>query len=331
MIRLGVYSLTEFNPNGKGFASRLRWRLTRSRVALTLLSTGMPPDEREREAFEFAMYHLRIANGVCRSTFQKRFQDFDPIVNELLCKRFHGGKLLTVCDQAASDCRASSEWAASIFGIFPEARFEASDVALSAMAVTTGGRTLVEDYEGRPLQLISGCFVENLTGQSWPPVLGPILRSVAEYYSRRIVNAGKPPAEWLRSDSTELDKDGCSFRKLPLVHPDARFFAQREPRFTIARHSIFDRRRERVDVIRTMNIFNFAYFSEEKIAEGVRAVWESLAPEGVWIVGRTWTETPHTHNATIYGRTDTGFIPIHRHGEGTEIESIVSRFVALPV
>ena len=45
------------------------------------------------------------------------------------------------------------------------------------------------------------------------------------------------------------------------------------------------------DVIRTMNIFNVAYFSKERLLEGAQAVARSLGEGGVWIVGRTFRES----------------------------------------
>jgi|GEM_PF-2807214 len=80
---------------------------------------------------------------------------------------------------------------------------------------------------------------------------------------------------------------------------------------------------EPVDVIRSMNIFNTGYFEPPRLAEGARAVWSSLKPGGVWIVGRTWQEKPPSHNVSFFERTGNGFKLLRRYGDGSEIESIV--------
>ena len=50
-----------------------------------------------------------------------------------------------------------------------------------------------------------------------------------------------------------------------------------------------------------MNIFNRAYFSEEQLAAGAAAMFDSLEPGGIWIVGRT-LEDDLTNHATFFRR-----------------------------
>jgi len=40
-------------------------------------------------------------------------------------------------------------------------------------------------------------------------------------------------------------------------------------------------------------------------------------------VGRTWQETPPSHNVSIFEKTEAGFKLACRYGEGSEIESLV--------
>jgi len=79
-------------------------------------------------------------------------------------------------------------------------------------------------------------------------------------------------------------------------------------------------------VIRTMNIYNRAYFSEDRLREGVRAVLSSLKTDGMWIVGRTADEAATSHNATIFRKQDGGTLEIiERVGLGSEIEELALR------
>ena len=71
-----------------------------------------------------------------------------------------------------------------------------------------------------------------------------------------------------------------------------------------------------------MNIYNLSYFEPPQLLEGAKAVWRSLKPNGLWIVGRTWQEAPPLHNVTIFEKTDAGFKLLHRCGDGSEIESL---------
>ena len=70
-----------------------------------------------------------------------------------------------------------------------------------------------------------------------------------------------------------------------------------------------------------MNIFNRDYFSEQQLAEGVSAAFQSLQPGGLWIVGRT-LEEEFTNHATFFRRNEKGFEVLERIGSGSEMESL---------
>ncbi len=75
-----------------------------------------------------------------------------------------------------------------------------------------------------------------------------------------------------------------------------------------------------------MNIYNRAYFSEDRLREGARAVLSSLANDGIWIVGRTEDEAATSHNVTIFRKRDSGVVEVvERVGRGSEIEELAMR------
>jgi hypothetical protein len=76
-----------------------------------------------------------------------------------------------------------------------------------------------------------------------------------------------------------------------------------------------------------MNILNRAYFSEEQLAQAARAIFESVSPGGIWIVGRT-LETDLSNHVSILRRQDEGWEPLERIGNGSEIEEIALRALA---
>jgi hypothetical protein len=97
-----------------------------------------------------------------------------------------------------------------------------------------------------------------------------------------------------------------------------------EPRFRVAVHSVFSRLDSGADVIRTMNIFNRCYFGDAEIARGAAAVFGSLRPGGLWILGRTTEETRVARNCvTVYERQATRFRQVAELNGGSDIAEIV--------
>jgi hypothetical protein len=120
-----------------------------------------------------------------------------------------------------------------------------------------------------------------------------------------------------------LHRDGFQFKKLSLVHPEAAQLELTDSRFRTRSQSIFEPLPSPVHVIRTMNIFNRAYFSPETLKKGIVAVTHSLLPGGIWILGRTVQEEPPLHEVTIYRKEDSGKLRvIERIGPGSEIEAL---------
>ena len=134
------------------------------------------------------------------------------------------------------------------------------------------------------------------------------------------------PERWLNEeDATPLDRPPFVLRKIPVIHPEA--LQLRSNRFAIIRHSAFESLERPCDVIRTMNILNLKYFSTEKLGEGIEAVRRSLVPGGVWIVGRTFQESPPAHDASVFLKDGDGFRLLERYGKGSEVEPLVPAVV----
>lgn len=273
------------------------------------------------------MQDLRLNSGIYRTTSHGRFRELDRFVNELLVARFASTAALDVQDWAASDCLTSSEWAASLLPLFPNARLEASDLTLFLVEVVFGEHgehTVILERDGQPLQYIGPAYLINVNrpDQRSNALTGFMLKRAQAIIAE--VRAGLSiPDEWLDSDSDSFSHPPFLVRKLPMVHPEAALFRERSERFSISRHSAFDTLPRQVDVIRSMNIYNLSYFKPAQLGEGAKAVWSSLKPGGLWIVGRTWQETPPSHNVSIFEKTLAGFKLTCRYGEGSEIESIV--------
>ncbi|HEY6140671.1 MAG TPA: hypothetical protein VI670_23200 [Thermoanaerobaculia bacterium] len=324
MLRFGIFDAGDYRPPPRGAPRIVRMLYTSRRVSLQLLRTSLPASPAELRVFQYLVNFVRVS-GVYRTTFPGRFKDLDPAVNELLAERHAPDAALDVHDWAASDCLTSFEWAASLFTLFPRASVTASDLMLSLVEATLpNGSVFILEPDGHAVQYVRRPFVVRLDPPD--PALMVVNRLIGWRAQRRI--AARPlriPPEWLDSDSEELVTGEATLRKLPLTHPQARLLAANEPRFSIRRHSAFEPIERSADVIRTMNIFNRAYFAPERLRGGANAVWKSLKPGGTWIVGRT-TEREGRNDATVFERGESGFRVLARLGNGSEIEELVAGF-----
>ena len=322
LVKFGIYRLDQYRTE----AQAPRWGRSRNRIGFHLFRTQIPATPEQIALFEHTIPLVRLSSGVYRTTFRGRFREFDERINELLARQFDTAKPLKVEDWAASDCLASSEWSASLFKKFPGATLTASDLTLFLIEVCLPeGESYVIEANGEPLQYIRPPFVIRLN-PSEPRLL--VVNSFLEGRARAkflaMRKAWKIPSAWLNGEDNEIfEQSPLLFRKIPLIHPEAQALRRTSERFTIRRHSVFEPADDPCQVIRTMNIFNVAYFPKDRLLEGVRAVGRSLAVGGTWIVGRTVQEDPPVHNASIFIREATGFRLIDQVGSGSEIEKLV--------
>ena len=328
MIKLGVWRPDQFYPAPpQGLWNRLYHALSKTRVSFHLLATPKQPSAADIQFFERLLPHVCLSSGVYRTTYRQRFKNLDPVVNQILMQHYPSSEKLAVEDWAASDCLTSSEWARTLFPLFPQVSFIASDLLLflvEAGEAHTEKRFIFEP-EGNPLQYVNPPFVVRL-GQPEPKLfpLNWLLYLSAQRRWRSAKNSWSLPESWKDSLTEESWKQGkFEFRKLSLIHPEAVQLTHEDARFAVRRHSIFEPSARINHVIRSMNIYNRAYFSEEQLRLGARCVGESLFPGGIWIVGRTIDESASTHEVTVFQKQSSGELQVlHRVGPGSEIEGL---------
>jgi hypothetical protein len=323
MLRLGVCDAADFRPLPVGAFGRVRRALRNDHVSLQLLRTGAPASAAEIALFETVMLQMRLSSGVYRTTYRGRFAGVDPQIEAILLERFPHGAALDVHDWAASDCLTAAEWAVSLFEAFPRATLTASDLTLALVEVSLpDGSQFILEPGGQALQYIRRPFVIRIFPPE-PPLLF-LNRFLARKAAARLAALHlEIPEAWLQSDDSSLVAGETTMRKILMVHPEARALAARDARFRILRHSAFERLDHPVDVIRTMNVFHYGYFGAERLAEGARAVWNSLVDGGCWIVGRTLEEPRRRHEISVLERIVGGFRSIARVGDRSEIEPLV--------
>lgn len=331
MIKFGIHTPEDFHSSGSSsLAGQIKSFFTRNRYSYLLMRVPIPASAQSIRIFETITQQMLLSGNIYRTTFRGRFANLNPLIDNLLASRFAAQTPFMVADWASSDCLTSAEWAQSLLNRFPNATYRASDLTLSLLAIHLAGNdTFITEINGEPLQYITGPLVVRLNPAE------PAILWINRYLAMRARTRLKAlwptlelPEPWLVSPAVSGEASiklagGIRVDKISVVHPEASALAQAHPRFSVARHSAFDSLQTPVDVIRTMNIFNVTYFSRDRLMQGAHAVWQSLRPSGVWIVGRTVRENPSVHEVTVFERTPTGFSPILRVGPGSEIENWV--------
>jgi hypothetical protein len=271
------------------------------------------------------MPHIRLASGVYRTTFRGRFSSLDPFINRIIRDNISAGESFVVEDWAASACLTSLEWAESLYALFPHVTFSASDLELFLISVENpSGEFFVFERNGTLLQYIHAPFVIRMQPpEPWILPVNRLLYLQGKARSRKPLALWPLPEEWLNdfSNQNAMRRENFILRKLLLIHPQAARLAQRDSRFSIRCQSVFEKSAKPCHVIRSMNILNRAYFSEELLARGVQSIGASLEPGGLWIVGRTVSEDPPTHEVTVFRKEHNGSLQVlERIGPGSEIE-----------
>jgi hypothetical protein len=279
-----------------------------SAISYGLLKVDDHPTTEEISRFEQISLGFRTSNGTTRLTFRHRLLDVDTTTLELLQQWHPRDSELHVEDRAASNCLTSAEMAEQLFQVFPRATIEASDRLLYVLRISLGrGKAYIIEPDGELLQYICPPFVVYLNSRE--PYRCPLRRLLAARAKKSFVRLRLPQG----CGEYAIDRISC-------IHPEADSFCKRDPRLRICTRSVFEHH-PGLDVLRTMNILNQAYFPVERLVEGVNAAFQSLQPGGLWIVGRT---SGNTNDVTFFRRTEHEWEVMARIGKGSEIEELVA-------
>lgn len=316
MLRFGILTADQYAR-----ATRRR-RLTGSGVSLNLLEVSDHPTRDEILRFEEISFSLCTSNNTTRTTFPRRMLDVDEVALRLLRQNYRPEDELIVQDRAASNCLTSTEWAEQIFAVFPRAHFEASDSWLYLLRISLpGGRIYFVEPGGQPLQYVRFPFVVCLyPREPYRYLINHFVAALAKRSYRRL-SLPENLVDATENHKYRIDRMSC-------VHPAARTLSQRNPRFTMCERSVFQRT-PGLDVLRTMNILNLAYFSKKQIVDGIHAAFESLKLGGLWITGRTLEES-RTNHVTFFRRSEKNWEVLERIGNGSELEELVIRENSAP-
>jgi hypothetical protein len=311
VLKIGIWKASQDTPG-----QRL-WR--RGSIAASILGDDACAAPGR---FERIMRTISLSNRVARTTFPGRFAGLDAAVQACLKTEFRPDQPLAVEDWAVSSGITAAEWFACLSVDFPRVRFVASDAAIYIWELRRPKDVYILQSEGTPIQYLRPPFVVSLVQKhSWVYPVNRRLQLRALHEWERIAPQIKIPEGEDFDASTAKVPAAFELRRLPLIHPAV--LALRNETFRVQQHSVFSPLPEPADLIRTMNILNRAYFSDAQIREAIAAVDRSLKPGGIWIVGRTLTEQPPQHDATVYQKQAGGWKALLRIGRGSEIEPLV--------
>jgi hypothetical protein len=311
MLKIGIWQASQ----DTGF--QRQWR--RGLISASLLAEQSGALQGR---FERIMTQISLSNLVARTTFPGRFAELDALVEGVLLENYPQRNPLVVHDWAVSGGTTSLEWYQRLKTPFPRVQFVASDLALYLIEARRGNEAYILEPDGTPIQYTRPPFVVSLVRMNhWLYAVNRLVQMRALSQWKELASEIRiPDWEGLDGDPAPVSLPPFTLRRLPILHPAV--LAARSEDFQIRRHSVFSPLNEPVDVIRTMNIFNRAYFDESRLREGADAVQNSLKPRGIWIVGRTIQEQPPRHNATVLRKQVDGWELLHRVGEGSEIEPL---------
>ena len=325
MVKFGIITIEQYSH-----LDQQQRRHSGAHVAYNLLSVGEQPSPEQIRTFEDVSFTLRTSNGTSRTTFRNRLEEVDTVALQWLGKLYSHDSSLLVQDRAVSHGLTSKEFAERIFAQFPNAVVEASDRLLGLVELSVDDEIYITERSGAPLQYIKEPFVVPLHHRE--SLRYPWNQWVAWRARRRFENLNLP-AGWSATQSTQPQRiasrggQDLRVRYIPYIHPEAAGLARKNSNFRVCERSVFDATPGTCHVLRTMNIFNRDYFSEQELTEGASAAFHSLQPGGLWIVGRTLLED-HTHHATFFRRNENGWEVLERIGLGSEVEDLALRIPA---
>lgn len=307
MLRFGICTEQQYRSAATG-------RIPAA-IAYNLLPSKDNPTDEQVRIFEEITLRMRTSNGTFRTSFTRRFEDLDAVTLGWIQRLFHTDAELHIQDRAASHCLTSQELAQRVFATFPNASFEASDRMLHLLELRLPSDEIyILEPDGQPLQYIRPPLVVSLSGSEARRY--PVNRLIAAWAAWRFKRM-RPLA-----DSRPHPEHHLPIRKLSCVHPRAAQLAAHDARFRICERSAFDATPASCHVLRTMNIFHSAYFSRQQLASAVTAAFQTIRPNGLWIVGRTLTSDSSNH-ATLFMRSEQGWQLLDRIGTGSEIEELI--------
>lgn len=279
--------------------------------------------EERAEAEKRFFYSLRLKNGTRKFTYDRRLDDLNALVNELL----PAGGPLRIMDVGISSGITTLEWLEALRRAGVNCRMVAGDSTLEAFILSLGGRLRVlADAGGYPLQFdLFGKAIPNPPGRRntvlyFLPLL--LIKTALRFHVARARRGGAEPG---RGQRRERPVAGC--RPVRLVSPRAEWPSNVE----FVEDDILSNRglRRQFHALRAANVLNRVYFDEETLTAMLRNLRDRLLTGGLLILCKT-DEGDANHATVFVLREDEGLHVAARLGRGSDLEDLVLRLNRRP-
>jgi len=278
-------------------------------------------DPTTQEEFERNFYsRLRLPNGVYKTTHTRRFDDLNPIVNELLPK----GRPLEVLDVGISSGISTIEWLDALRASDIDARMIGGDLDITAYMISVGQwLDVLIDRTGYALQVDLG--TRSITKHDRFPfarraLLAPVVFCLNAAFKLFWFSSAELRRHIAADGGERAFALGVQCRPLKLLSPRLRS----DERLQLIEDDIVagdQQLGDRFDAIRAANVLNF-YLHPQMLVRMLDTLRRRLRVGGLLILCRTSTQGRNLGTIfRINERRD--FEVVSRTGTGSEIEAFV--------
>jgi hypothetical protein len=317
MLKLGI--TTE-----KALSSPKTFLGRKKKVSLSLIMR-LYEEGLNNEKSEFYFNELRIGLPYKR-THSGRFSEINNFIIDVIKSHLGVEKIISVHDMAASSGITSWEFFEQLEAEKLKVAFIASDYYTHLFFVRLHNHRwlTVLDSDFNILQYIGYGFV--LTN---PEANVYILNNLLlKYLNFSVLPKAQNFLYKVIKNKYEYDRFGYkeesgSIQRIPLISPEILKHLDVKNNFKFIRHDLFRECKQKVDIIRTMNILNKTHFSEKQLLKGGKSIINSLNDKGLWIVGENRDNKGDYCEATLYAKSGNRLIHLGDFCGGSEISDLI--------
>ncbi len=279
------------------------------RISITLLD--------KIDALENADYYREIIllnfsddRRTFKRTYKDRFEIFDKKVLDVIAAQSISS--LRVHDIAVSDGRTTCDFYEKLQRSFPVEEYFASDYSPDIIVIND---KITTNPDGKILEVIFYPFVFGNQREGLRYPINNAIRSIVFYgYAPYLLK------RYLKNPSIEK-------KTIQMFCSTAQRLASSDNRFHLMKYNVLNPSpiARPLNIIRAMNIFNPAYFSDAQITLALKNIYGALENGGLFITGSNQDADSLVHGG-VYQKTNTGFKELWRSGEGSPCGTHIHNF-----
>lgn len=299
MLKTGIHSIAQLDGE-----NIVRGQFGgRRKISVTLYPMVAAQSDGDEMA-EAILHQFTDSRRAFKRTYARRFPAFDSVVSDRIAAQWPGKSDLSVHDAGVSDARTAVDFFNVLSGRFSGLSYTASDYNPRLIVVEKGRLKLTLGHTGQVLEIC------------WPPfVFNKMVRDSYKYYPLNHLVHAFVQFFLVRPLLRAYREGRVQGREFFLFAPRALQLAANDPRFTLLQHDLLSPFPAQYDVIRTMNVLNLSYFSDDEFRRIARNIHGALSDGGLFVMGSNDDAGTEVQGG-IYRRTETGFEEIWRSGTG---------------